>query len=258
MLNTRDIEGFDTRRREVLAKIAALEKYSWIFRYIVAILFVALLLNFLMWLPIPTFGTLRAEHWLGFWGSYLGGALGCLPAIAALVENRKESRRLHEETERDRHFSRLPMIDGAVERISSDTFFDPNSVDAVMSITYEGTSFRWKAISLPYVMDLQKENTVFLLRMNNIGFGPALDLNITFLSNAPFSIGTLQEQHTFQLLVSIPPEMLEGRIGNHIVHQLAVSFKDILEWRYVQHQEFRILEKKAIFSPISSPTHTNS
>ena len=228
---------------------------SWILLYIAVILLIALLLNFLMWLPIPTFGALRAEHWLGFWGSYLGGALGCLPAIAALAENRQESRRQHEETERDRHFSRLPMIDCAVDRISSDTFLNPDAITAVMSITPEKPYFYWTGISLPFVMDLRKENALFLLRLNNIGFGPALDLKITFLSNEPFSIGTLQEKHTFQLLVSIPPKMLEGRIGLDISHQLEVSFKDILEWRYSQHQEFRILKDKSRYSPISSPEH---
>lgn len=258
MLNTRDIEGFDTRRREIPAEIAVSKRRPWILLYIFVILLIAILLNFLMWLPIPTFGTLRAEHWLGFWGSYLGGALGCLPAIAALVENRRESQLQHEEAERDRHFSRLPMIDCEVERITSDTFWDPDTITAVMSITPGRPSFRWRGISPSYVTNLCKENTVFLLRLNNIGFGPALDLKTTFLSNEPFSIGTLQEQHAFQLLVSIPPEMLDGRTGLDLYHQLKVSFKDILEWRYSQRQAFRILEDKVIFSPISSPEHTEA
>lgn len=180
------------------------------------------------------------------------------PAIAALVENRRESQRQHEEAERDRHFSRLPMIDCAVERIPADTFLDPDTITAVMSITTQKPEFRWKGFSLPYLMDLRKENALFLLRLENIGFGPALDLKITCLSDFPFSIGTLQEQHPFRLLVTIPPEMLEGHTGLDFSHWVEISFKDILEWRYVQHQEFRILEKKALYSPISSPEHINT
>lgn len=230
-------------------------KHFWFLLYIAAVLAVALLLNFLMWLPIPTFGSLGAEHWLGFWGSYLGGALGCLPAIAALVENRRESKRQHEETERDRHFSRLPMIDSAIERISYISSLDPGTITAVMEIDPGTVSFRWKACDRAYLESLSWEKALFLLDLENIGFGPALDLSVRFLCDTDFSIGTLQEHQSFRLLVAISPEMVEPYIDHGAQLQAEFSFKDILEWRYAQSQEFHILPDKAIFSPISSPEH---
>lgn len=65
----------------------------WIILYVVAILLVACAVNGLMYLAVPTLPDLNAPTWLTFWGSYLGGAIGCLPALAALYDNRREARR---------------------------------------------------------------------------------------------------------------------------------------------------------------------
>lgn len=55
----------------------------WFGFYVVVMLAIPGIVNFLMNLAIPTLPELTAPTWLGFWGSYLGGAIGCLPALAA-------------------------------------------------------------------------------------------------------------------------------------------------------------------------------
>ena len=52
----------------------------WIILYVVVILLVACAVNGLMYLAVPTSPGLTAPSWLDFWGGYLGGAIGCVPA----------------------------------------------------------------------------------------------------------------------------------------------------------------------------------
>lgn len=51
----------------------------WLILYVLAILVVAGVIDLFMYLAIPTAPGLNAPTWLTFWGSYLGGAIGCLP-----------------------------------------------------------------------------------------------------------------------------------------------------------------------------------
>ena len=83
----------------------------WFGFYVVVMLAIPGIVNFLMNLAIPTLPDLNAPSWLGFWGSYLGGAIGCLPALAALYDNRREARRQHEESERSRRLAVMPVFD---------------------------------------------------------------------------------------------------------------------------------------------------
>ena len=90
----------------------------WIFLYILGILLLAAIVNALMGLSIPTDASLNAPTWLGFWGSYLGGAIGCLPALAALYDNRREARRQHEESEKSRRLAAMPVFDCRIRHVS--------------------------------------------------------------------------------------------------------------------------------------------
>ena len=63
------------------------EPTHWLWKYVAAILLFAATVNGAMYLPIPTLSTLTSGDWLGFWGGYLGGAIGCIPAIAALLHD---------------------------------------------------------------------------------------------------------------------------------------------------------------------------
>ena len=86
------------------------KEVRWICLYILVIIGIAGLINLLMSPSIPSISSIGAPTWLNFWGSYLGGAIGCLPAIAALQHSRREARRQHEENEKSRRLGALPVF----------------------------------------------------------------------------------------------------------------------------------------------------
>ena len=91
----------------------------WLVLYVFGILLLAGAVDFLMQFPFPSFNqTLNAPSWLDFWGGYLGGAIGCLPALAALYDNREEARRQHEENKESRRLAVMPVFDCRIRYVS--------------------------------------------------------------------------------------------------------------------------------------------
>lgn len=228
--------------------------YRWIWIYAAVIVLLAGVINLLMWLPIPTFGSLSETSWLGFWGSYLGGALGCLPAIAALIEGRQQARHEHKEREKDRHFSHMPVFDCEIERISdflSDTF-SPAAVDATMTVTGSDTRYSWKPGDLQETRNHAEMHNSYpiYLRLENVGLGPALNTKVSIFGQSPFTIGTFPVGKKFVLLVLLDPAYYHSIKGDLTT---TISFEDVLEWRFKQNQSFKMSSDKITFLPISSP-----
>ena len=219
----------------------------WIFLYILGILLLATIVNALMVLPIPTDASLNAPTWLGFWGSYLGGAIGCLPALAALYDNRREARRQHEESEKSRRLSAMPVIacESSFTRLYTtqlDAFFDVAGM-ALLNQT-EGLHEAFSSFNpLKYAEkanQLDASYSSFIcLTFHNIGHGPALNVSVACLnisehqSTIPLkSIGS-NEKKSLVLAIQIPPDADEHYQAQY---HIGISFSDIFGNRYVQVQ----------------------
>lgn len=149
----------------------------WILLYVVAILFVAGTVNVLMYLAVPTLPDLNAPSWLGFWGSYLGGAIGCLPALEALYDNRREARRQHEESERSRRLAVMPVFDCRIRYVSckfawehSSNFFLIDSDGVLRKADDYGDD----------TFELDQSPRCNYVDLCNCGLGPALQVKLFY------------------------------------------------------------------------------
>ena len=90
----------------------------WILGYAAVILVIAVVINVAMGFSIPTNAGLTAPTWLGFWGSYLGGAIGCIPAFLALQHSITESKHHRKEAQQERQLSARPVFDCRIRYVS--------------------------------------------------------------------------------------------------------------------------------------------
>lgn len=156
----------------------------WIWKYIVLMLFLAAAVNAVMYLPIPTLSTPSSGDLLGFWGSFLGGIIGCIPAIAALLHSQAESKRLHEEATEAQRNSVLPVFSVFLDRNISAK--DPNDYKMFLLVsTDKGISARPISRIADYTSYLEEcadENKWIRcnLMLRNIGLGPALGPLLSF------------------------------------------------------------------------------
>lgn len=235
----------------------------WIFLYVVAILLVAGAVNGLMYLSVPTLPVLDAKTWLGFWGSYLGGAIGCVPALLALYDNRREARRQHEESEKSRRLAALPVM--ACEDNSSS--FSLSEVDSLSSLT--AMVFLDSVVGLHGSFNHPDPNQyreklkqlddsypgVIFFDIHNIGAGPALNVTLAcsnILQTKPLllkNIGT-NETRSLLLCVQIPP-----RSDNNyqIDFNFEITFNDIFGNTYVQKLNLNCTKEQHSLSTISIP-----
>lgn len=157
------------------------EPTHWLWKYVAAILLFAAAVNGAMYLPIPTLSTLTSGDWLGFWGGYLGGAIGCIPAIAALLHSQSEAKRLHEETAEAQRCSVLPIFSVStnaqfsIENLSKDTHCISLNSDGKQQVKTPAshTSTRIFLDSCPS-NDFSRYNC----QLRNVGLGPALNLEV--------------------------------------------------------------------------------
>ena len=218
----------------------------WLVLYVLAILLVAGTVNLLMHLAIPTLPDLEAPTWLGFWGSYLGGAIGCLPALAALYDNREEARRQHEESENNRRLAAMPVI--ACEDNSA--IFSLSDIDSLATfsgvILLDETAGFHDAFRtydpLEYKKRLEKIDDsysgIFYFDFHNIGAGPSLNVSFSCLNthqckSVPLmSIGS-NERKALLVCVQIPPEVDEHY---QVQYNIGITFHDIFGNHYAQVQ----------------------
>lgn len=250
-------------------KLTKFIQKHWIAAYFCAALIIAVVVNIGMRLPIVSFNTsLKSDTWLTFWGSYLGGAIGCLPAIAAYRHSIDESNRQHQEfqeqlqesrkqadeqygnMEKDRHLSHLPVIDNRLKYIKSLTDLSSVSISSIRILLEQGSIPNGYAPKTPDLVEIQnilKKNKldVVLLNIRNVGHGPALAISLYFAASA-FSIGTLAEQESCMILLCL-------NRNNERRYHLEFSFCDMLGWNYRQSHDFLLLTESSYLSPIDPP-----
>lgn len=176
-----------------------LKEDAWLWRYALAICCFAFAVNVMMYIRIPTPEGLHASDWLSFWGSYLGGALGCVAAIAALRHSQKEAKRQHEEvqeqleesrrqakqqheeSEEDRHLSVRPFITANFRPLRE----APASFDKYMFYTIFDSPLQQFIFDNSGIKDRFTDaairhyhNQTIELTLENVGLGPALDIEL--------------------------------------------------------------------------------
>lgn len=249
-------------------KLTKFIQKHWVAAYFCAALMIAVVVNIGMSLPITSFNTLLDEDdWLTFWGSYLGGAIGCLPALAAYRHSIDESNRQHQEfqeqlqesrkqageqygnMEKDRHLSHLPVIDNQLTYIKSiaDLSSSFSSICVVLKQDTNASGHFQQAPDISEINEIIKTNRydVVLLKIRNIGHGPALAIGLHFASSS-FSIGTLAEQESCMVLLCL--ERTDTR-----AYHLEFSFSDMLGWNYQQSHDFQIGIARLFSAPIQPP-----
>lgn len=235
----------------------------WLILYVLAILLVAGVINLFMHLAIPTAPGLNAPTWLTFWGSYLGGAIGCLPALAALYDNRKEARKQHEESENSRRLAAMPVI--TFEDNSSSFSLDQiDSLSTLSGMTLLGmdTGFHstFKAHDPNKYCEKLKQldasySGIFFFDFQNIGVGPALNISLSCSNISPHrsiplkSIGA-NETRSLLFCIQIPPE---GDPSHPIQYDIKITFSDIFGNDYFQVQPLICGNHQHTFGSISLP-----
>lgn len=155
-----------------------IKKHAILLCILAALLFPAAV-NLFMYVPLPTQNALKAPDWLDFWGSYLGSFLGCIPALLALHESRRQGRQQHEESMEARRCSLIPIVDLSLfdlreypdGKARSKYFAYLKEIDASCS-----TVFPEEFTKEAYNRDPHR---FFDFYVRNIGPGPALQATVS-------------------------------------------------------------------------------
>lgn len=224
----------------------------WILIYAAGILILAAVINYMMGLSIQSSNaSLDATAWLGFWGSYLGGAIGCLPALAALLHSKAQAEEQRQDVEKDRHLANLPVLDNNIIHIQNLINFPKGSLSStqiLLESCHDPKGFSINNVTLERISDIldADHSDVILLQMKNIGHGPALSVSLHFEATSQFPLGALAEGETFNLILSLAR-------SPDSTYPLKFSFSDMLDWKYSQRHQVYVGTNLALVSPISAP-----
>ena len=162
----------------------------WIESYFCAALMLAVVVNIGMNLPIASLNaSLEAPTWLGFWGSYLGGAIGCLPAIAAYRRSIDESKRQIEKEEANRRLSVRPILNLSSTPLERSFHALPH----IFFSTAEG--FKPMSSQLSTSIDIALHDSPqkgIKICIKNLGFGHALNVKLSYFGTVHY-LGTIEQ-----------------------------------------------------------------
>lgn len=215
-------------------KLTEFVQDHWISFYFAAALIVALIVNLGMSFPFASFNSyLDSGNWLGFWGSYLGGAIGCLPALAALYDNREEARRQHEENEKSRRLAVMPVFDCRIRYISTEKakkrylkFFliDYNGILQI------GDFDDW--------LELNCYEHCHYMDLCNCGLGPALQAKLCFQDHR-VDLFNLKNGYTSHYIFLFSSKYLLPSENERTIH-MTVECQDIYGNHYEQDLLFKV------------------
>lgn len=250
-------------------KLTEFIQAHWLWAYVVAMLLIPGIVDGFMYLAIPTRPDLTAPTWLTFWGSYLGGAIGCLPALAAyrhsideskrqheefqeqLLENRRQSDEQYKSAEKDRHLSHLPVIDNQITLLRSISDLSSISHPSIQVLYEQLPGSDGHYIRTPNQSELlrifaKNDHDIILFHVRNIGHGPALSIKITSKTTSSVSIGALGEKDSYTFIFCLSPS---GKSPHHF----KFSYSDMLGWHYQQLHDFQIGVDRLFSAPIQPP-----
>jgi len=169
---------------------------NWLWLYVTGVISFAFLVNIAMYIPIPTLETLDAPDWLSFWGGYLGGVLGCIPAFAALKESQRQAKKQHEENQTDRRLQVMPVFNcriftasyGHVKKLTTSGYFILDSDFVLREPDYD---------EYP---EKERYDYVNYVEICNCGLGPALGVKLS-CNGIPVDLFHFKHNDTFQYLL---------------------------------------------------------
>lgn len=215
-------------------KLTKFIQKHWIAAYFCAALIIAVVVNIGMRLPIVSFNTsLKSDTWLTFWGSYLGGAIGCLPALAAYRHSIDESDRQHKESEESRRLSVMPVFDCRIRYISTEYAKDDSSQYFVIDSNgtlREGDFDDWLELDC-----YQKCNYIDLC---NCGLGPALQAKLRFKDHC-VDLFNLKNGYTAHYIFFPSDKYFLSSSAKHTVC-FTVECQDIYGNLYTQELSFKV------------------
>lgn len=215
-------------------KLTKFIQKHWIAAYFCAALIIAVVVNIGMSLPIASFNTLLDEDtWLTFWGSYLGGAIGCLPAIASYRHSIDESSRQHKESEESRRLAVMPVFDCRIRYISTEYAKDNSSQYFVIDSNgtlREGDFDDWLELDC-----YQKCNYIDLC---NCGLGPALQAKLRFKDHC-VDLFNLKNGYTAHYIFFPIDKYFLSSNAKHTVC-FTVECQDIYGNLYAQELSFKV------------------
>lgn len=208
----------------------------WLVLYVFGILLVAVTVNLLMHLAIPTLPDLNAPTWLGFWGSYLGGAIGCLPALAALYDNREEARRRHEENKESRRLAVMPVFDCRIRHVSH-KYAEKHFSDFFV-IDSSGTLY--KADDADDWIELDCRQECNYIDLCNCGLGPAIQAKL-FYNEQLVDLFNLKNGDTAHYIFLPDIDYFFGsQAGKPIKFAFTVKCQDLYGNQYAQDLTFKV------------------
>lgn len=203
--------------------------------YILAIVGIAASINALMGVSIPTTPTLNAPTWLTFWGSYLGGAIGCLPALAALYVNREEARKQHAENEKSRRLAVMPVFDCRIRYVSTE--YAKNNSSSFFLVDPDGVLREADENGDDWLkFDISQECNY--IDLCNCGLGPALQAKLRFKDHC-VDLFNLKNGYTSHYIFIPSDEYFLSSNTEHTMC-LTVECQDIYGNLYAQELSFKV------------------
>lgn len=138
-------------------------------------------LNFLLSINFPSAPHLGNPEWLSFWGGYLGGIVGMIGTIIALLISYQQNKRLHEE-ERQRSIeqNRLQIIPYmSIAKVDHD-FSSNKPEDLSLIDLHESTVYINQQAYLNMNSSCSKDSLIMLSITNN-GVGAAVRVKLACL-----------------------------------------------------------------------------
>lgn len=215
-------------------KLTKFIQKHWVAAYFCAALMIAVVVNIGMSLPITSLNTFLDEHdWLTFWGSYLGGAIGCLPAIAAYRHSIDESDRQHKESEESRRLAVMPVFDCRIRYVS--TKKAKKRFSNFFLIDFNGK------LCIGDLEDWSELNcypACHYMDLCNCGLGPALQAKLCFQDHR-VDLFNLKNGYTSHYIFLFSSKYLLPSENEGTVH-FTVECHDIYGNRYEQDLSFKV------------------
>ncbi|MCQ2439425.1 MAG: hypothetical protein MJ074_06660 [Oscillospiraceae bacterium] len=239
---------------------------KWLFLYALFVILLAGSINLMLYLPIPSHGSIDSTHWLGFWGSFLGSSIACIPAILALNESRRQARQQHEEVqaqleasrkhaemqsadaEEIRRLSVMPVLDISFRfpDYSDTSFFTETFIEFNADNRAQNFHLFNRSELAQHIAACHADHFLSYAILKNHGYGLASEITLHIPNYDPMPLGSFGTNDSFDFVFAFPRKTT-------ITAKL--SFSDIFGRHYFQNLVIKYEESddSYSFSPATYP-----
>ena len=208
-----------------------LKHYWWIIFYILLAAGTPWILNLaFMRFTVDSAEDLGNPQWLGFWGSFLGSALACIPALIAITQNNRFARQQHMEFLTSQRLSVRPIFDLKIyhdlyPKSSKEVF------DGIYAMDKQGALYHPDYYDFIFLSQSQSANK---MKFINCGSGPALQATLS-MNQSSVNLPHLAKESNSAFQFFPDMEFFKGKISKGSgVFSLELTFCDIYGNRYTQ------------------------